>query len=54
MPVSSRRHRKLTLQGCPGASPGDNGAWHAKALHGKTEVHFTVDARGEVTTADWS
>lgn len=31
---------------------GEGGAWHAKALRGKTEVLLVVDSRGSVTTAN--
>ena len=31
---------------------GANGAWHAKALRGQTEVLLVVDSRGGVTTAE--
>ena len=50
MPVSRRRHRKLTAcKSAQGASPGDNGAWHAHGLARQDRGPFTVEARGGVT-----
>lgn len=37
------------VQECAGASPGDNGAWHAEGFARQDRGPFTVEARGGVT-----